>query len=169
MISKFLKTENWPIGAFLVSAFMLAAAHAFERFMLLAPCPLCLKQREVYWVALAIAAIAIIVTRLTKSPRVLALFNAALALTFLASLWVAGYHTGVEWGVFELPQLCASQATDVPEFATQVDLDKAYAIPTCDKVPWSLFGISMAGYNVLISFGLVIISAFAAFRALKKQ
>lgn len=169
MISKFLKSENWPIGALLVSVFMLAAAHAFERFMLLAPCPLCLKQREVYWAALTIAALAIAITRFVKSPRLVFPFNAVLALTFCVSLWIASYHVGVEWGVFELPKICASQATDVPKYATDVDLDKAYAIPTCDKVPWSLFGISMAGYNVLISFGLIIVSAIAAFRSFAKK
>ena len=45
---------RWPLVAALVSAAMLAIAHAFERFGGLAPCTLCLRQREVYWVALAV-------------------------------------------------------------------------------------------------------------------
>eukprot|EP01035_Chromulina_nebulosa_P002989 gene2989-4080_t len=46
--------RNWPLVAALSSALMLAIAHAFETFGGLAPCTLCLKAREVYWVALAI-------------------------------------------------------------------------------------------------------------------
>jgi len=45
----------WTVFAFVISAAMLAAAHAFERFGGLDPCNLCLKQREVYWAALAVS------------------------------------------------------------------------------------------------------------------
>ena len=48
-------TRWWTVFALAASLSLLAAAHAFERFGGLAPCNLCLKQREVYWVAVAIA------------------------------------------------------------------------------------------------------------------
>ena len=55
MLKPFL--DRWRMCAVLVSAAMLAIAHGFETFGGLAPCLLCLKQREVYWVALGLAAV----------------------------------------------------------------------------------------------------------------
>ena len=52
-----LALEWWPVVALIASAAMLATAHAFETFGKLYPCPLCLKQREVFWVAGAVALI----------------------------------------------------------------------------------------------------------------
>jgi len=53
-----LLTRWWTAFALAASLGMLGAAHAFERFGGLAPCNLCLKQREAYWAAVAVAAIA---------------------------------------------------------------------------------------------------------------
>ncbi len=168
MTSKLIAPTNWPIWALLASAFMLASAHAFENFMFLAPCQLCLKQRDVYWAAIALSVVAIISMRLVRSPRLPFAMNSLLGLVFLCGMLIAGYHTGVEWGIFPAPEACTSTVTinDIPKNAASVNLDKAYAMPSCDAVAWSLFGISMAGYNTLISLGLAAVSFFAAFRTL---
>ena len=55
ILRSLLKDWQWPVTAILVSALMLAAAHGFEIFAKLYPCPLCLRQREVYWALIAIA------------------------------------------------------------------------------------------------------------------
>lgn len=165
MILKLSDPRNWPLGAFILSAMMLAAAHAFERFALLAPCPLCLRQREVYWAALALAAIGYTVVRFTRSSRLNMTVNVLLSLVFLTGMVIASYHAGVEWGVFDAPAECVALETDVPLIASQVDLDKAYAVPSCGEVPWQLLGISMAGYNAILSLMLAAISAVFAARA----
>jgi len=66
--------DRWPLCALIASAAMLAIAHAFETFGKLAPCTLCLKQREVYWVAGGVALASLVVLRLAKgrSWRVIA-------------------------------------------------------------------------------------------------
>ena len=89
--------DRWRFFALVISAAMLAAAHAFQTFGGLAPCELCLKQRTVYWVAGAFAAIAMVVVRLPGGPRFREASCWLLALIFLASVGVAGYHAGVEW------------------------------------------------------------------------
>ena len=53
--------DHWLWMALLASAFLLAIAHAFETFGGLAPCLLCLQQRTVYWVAIAVAAVGLLV------------------------------------------------------------------------------------------------------------
>lgn len=168
MKSKLLDPLNWPVWAFLASALMLAAAHAFERFALLAPCPLCLRQREVYWAAIALALIGYAVIRFTRSARLNMTVNVLLSLVFLTGMVIAAYHAGVEWGVFEAPAECSAVDTDVPLSATDVDLDKAYAVPSCAEAAWRMFGISMAGYNAVLSLGLAIVSGLFALRAVSR-
>ena len=64
-----LMTRWWTAFALAASLAMLGAAHAFERFAGLAPCNLCLKQREVYWGAVAVAAVATAWTLLSGRRR----------------------------------------------------------------------------------------------------
>ncbi len=73
-------TRRWPWWALFASALMLAIAHAFERFGGLAPCLLCLKQREVYWTAMGVAAVAIVAGPLLKRTAMVRLLCAVLAL-----------------------------------------------------------------------------------------
>src|SRR5438445_5043152 len=89
--------DRWRLFALVASAMMLAIAHGFQTFGGLAPCELCLKQRTVYWVAAAIAAVAMVVVRLPNGPRLRQASCWLLALVFLAGVGVAGYHAGAEW------------------------------------------------------------------------
>ena len=103
--------DRWRFFALLSSGAMLAAAHAFQTFGGLAPCELCLKQRTVYWVAAAIAAVAMVIVRMPGGPRWRAATCWLLALVFLASVGVAGYHAGVEWKFWPGPQSCSGGGT----------------------------------------------------------
>ena len=64
-----LLTRWWTAFALAASLAMLGAAHAFERFGGLAPCNLCLKQREVFWGAVAISLVATIWTVVSQARR----------------------------------------------------------------------------------------------------
>lgn len=170
MISSLTAPRNWPIWAFIISAAMLAVAHAFERIALLAPCPLCLRQREVYWVALTIAAIGYVAIIRFATPRHILAVNAALCLVFLVGTAVAVYHAGVEWKFWEGPKDCATSSGG--DFGNGADLleslDQKMAIVSCSDAAWRMFGISMAGYNAMISLGLTVISAVMALRSSKR-
>jgi disulfide bond formation protein DsbB len=142
---------------------MLAAAHAFETFGGYAPCGLCLKQREVYWAALAVAAIGYVLVRLKRFPaNVLALLLAAI---FATGMVVAAYHAGVEWKWWPGPTSCSGGGGS--GLAVTGDLSallegKRVRPPACDEAAWRMFGISMAGYNALISLALAALGlAFA--------
>ncbi len=83
----------WPILAALASLAALGAAHAFQTFGGYAPCQLCLRQREVYWGALALAIGGLVLVRLKLlSPNLLA---ALLGAVFAAGCIVAAFHAGV--------------------------------------------------------------------------
>jgi len=157
---------RWRLTAFLSSALMLAIAHGFERIGGLPPCYLCLKQREVYWVAMTVALIGMIVVRTGPGAGLKRLFNAALGLVFLAGVGVAAYHAGAEWGWWPGPSLCAGGgAVSAADVMAALNGEERIAPPSCDKALWSFLGLSMAGWNVLISLALAAMSGLATRKA----
>lgn len=161
--------KNWPLFAVLAAALILAIAHAFETFGHLTPCELCLKEREVYWVALSLGAVGVAVTRV--SPPWLPAVCLALALIFLAGAGLSAYHAGVEWKLWAGPASCTG---GLGHRVTVADMDRllrggATAVPQCDKPAWVFLGLSMAGWNVPLSLGLGGASLLAAFQTLAKR
>jgi disulfide bond formation protein DsbB len=162
-----LLTRWWTAFALAASLAMLGAAHAFERFAGLAPCNLCLKQREVYWGAVAIALTATVwhlVSRGSRgTPRIAAFL---LAVVFATGTITAVFHMGGEMKWWALPATCAGGG--------EVNLEglAALALGTgpiekpvfCDAVAWRFLGVSMAGWNALISAALAVFSLLAAKR-----
>lgn len=170
MMSFIFDPRKWPIWAFLVSVGMLATAHAFEHFAKLLACPLCLRQREVYWAALTVAIIGIAAMRFLKNPRMTMTVNMLLCLIFLTGAVIATYHAGVEWHLWKGPTECsATGGPALPASAADLNLDQKFAVASCSEAAWRMFGISMAGYNAILSVGLALASAFCAHRAIKFQ
>jgi disulfide bond formation protein DsbB len=161
---RFLKVSptRWPLLAAIVSAAMLATAHAFETFGHLAPCELCLKQREVYWVALAVGLVGFAAGRRLKTPLSISLPNLVLALVFLFGAGLAAYHAGVEWKWWPGPTSCTGSAAVSADAMAGLLSGAKVPLPACDQAAWRLLGVSMAGWNALVSLGLAAIS----FRAL---
>jgi disulfide bond formation protein DsbB len=161
--------KRWPLFAALASLAMLGIAHAFETFGHLAPCHLCLKQREVYWAALTIAAaIALAEPRLTgwkgPSPRWL------LVAIFAVSIGLAAFHAGVEWKWWPGPSTCITAAGGLKVTAGQMSAllrgASTSTAPMCDKAAWVFLGISMAGWNAVASVILTALSALSTRRRL---
>ena len=104
--------DRWRLCALLASAGMLAIAHAFETFGGLAPCALCLRQREAYWVALGLALAFMVVVRLPGGARWRELTCWVLALVFLGGAGLAAFHAGVEWKFWPGPTTCVGGSDD---------------------------------------------------------
>ena len=170
MISRLLKPANWPIWAFLASASMLGAAHASEYFLRLLACPLCLRQREVYWAAIVLSIISFAIVRVRPTARLIMTVNMMLCLAFLTGAVIAGYHTGVEWKFWPGPAECSAGIGEaLPSSAAGMDLDQSFAIVSCSDAAWRMLGISMAGYNAVVSLVLAGLSAWFASKALSNQ
>jgi disulfide bond formation protein DsbB len=151
----------WPIWAAIASAAMLAIAHAFESYGHLAPCELCLKQRDVYWAALVVGFLGWRLDLALPGRRIGAAFSALVALIFLYQVGLASYHAGVEWKLWPGPQTCSGQGkADAKALA---DLLNGAQIrgPSCDKAAWRMAGLSMAGWNALVALGLTLVSVAA--------
>lgn len=144
----------WTLIAAAASAAMLITAHVFQHFGY-EPCNLCLRQREVYWAVLGVAGGGLVLWRLGRlTLEVLCILLGGL---FLASLLTAGFHAGVEWKWWPGPAACAASAVGT---VTTDDLTMLLAgsakvkAPSCDDAAWRLAGLSMAGWNALVSMGL---------------
>jgi len=163
-----LLTRWWTAFALAASLAMLGAAHAFERFAGLSPCNLCLKQREVYWGAVAIALTATlwaVISRASRgTPRIASFLLFAV---FLTGTVTAVFHAGGELKWWELPATCSSAGAmaDLESLtALALGTGPAVRVAMCDAVTWSFLGLSMAGWNALLSAGLAIFSLLAAKR-----
>ena len=161
--------DRWRFFALLISAGMLAVAHAFQTFGGLAPCELCLKQRTVYWVAAAISAVAMVIVRMPGGPRWREATCWLLALVVLASAGVAGYHAGVEWRFWPGPQSCSGGGTVSVAALKDLLNGGGVKMPACDQPAWKFAGLSMAGWNAVASMVFVTLSIAAAIRERSKH
>lgn len=144
--------RNRPIAAFAAagSALLLGGALAFQYIGGLAPCALCLWQRWPH-----VAAVAIGVLFLLLGWRWLLLLGALAAATSAA---IGVFHVGVEQAWWEGLQSCTGNSIAGLNAADLLNpaVDVA-PVARCTDIAWAMFGISMAGWNVLISAGLALI------------
>lgn len=157
-LSGLLSGWRWPVLALAASVLMLAAAHAFERFGGLAPCPLCLRQREVYWALIAMTLTGLSIWRVVPKRRFLVALNVLIGLVFVTGVVVAAYHAGVEWKFFPPPAGCSSGGVNPLEAG---DIDAPISIALCNDAPFYILGLSMAGWNGVVS-ALLAAASFAA-------
>ncbi len=143
-----------------VSLGALAAALASQYWGDLQPCVLCIYQRYAYLGAAAFGLLGLIAGPRTGARRAAV---ALAGLAFLTGAAIAAFHAGVEQQWWRGTAGCHAPAFDpnasIAELRKQL-LETRF-VP-CDAVPWSLFGLSMAGYNVLASLGLALASVWAA-------
>jgi disulfide bond formation protein DsbB len=129
--------------ALLVPAALLGGAYSSEYFFGLYPCEMCWWQRYALFAALAFAIVAFAQRRLR-----LAVLFAALALATSAT--IGAFHAGVEYHWWDGFTACTTTATRAPG-TSALDAILNAPLVRCDVAQWSLFGISLAGFNFLIS------------------
>ena len=140
------------------SAAILGGAFAFQYIGGLAPCVLCWWQRYAHMAAIVIAALAVAASG-RHSSRAGWMLVGLTGLAFLAGAGIAAFHVGVEQHWWAGTAECGSTlgpASGIDELRARL---LAQPIVRCDDIAWSLFGISMAGYNFILSLAL---AAFAA-------
>lgn len=157
----------YPAFFFFCSGSILLGALGFQYLGGLHPCPLCLYQRWPHVAVLLLAAVALAFCGRRRAVFLLIL----VALAYFVAAAIAGFHAGVEQKWWEGLAACSGPLTD-PSKITFEDMSKAFNRPDpprCDEIPWLLFGISMAGYNFLLSMFLGVAALFAAGRLRRLQ
>lgn len=148
--------RNIPLILLVSSIAILATAYGFEYIGGHIPCEICWWQRYIYMAAIPLALIATLTDRPSGGgpPRQLMIM---LCFIFLVGAAVAGYHFGVEQKWWQGPTTCAT--TTIEDSIEDLIRSVMNApIIRCDTPTWSLFGLSMTGYNFFLSLGLAILA-----------
>ena len=143
------------------SVALLAGAFAFQYIGGMAPCQLCLWQRWPHVAAIVIGLIALLVSAGIVA-RLLACLGAIAALTTAA---IGVFHVGVEQKWWEGLASCTAGSIEGLSGSDLLNPDVILApVVRCDAIAWQMLGISMAGWNVVISLGLAVLWMVAARR-----
>ena len=140
---------------FALSLATLAGAWFFEFVLKLPPCPLCLTQRIPYHIMIPLSLLLGIAALAHAPQKLVTVGFAAVMIAALCNVVLGAYHAGVEWQMWAGPSACTGSA-----FQLSGALDLNAHVVSCDHAAWRLFGISMAGYNAIISLGFAA-AAFA--------
>jgi disulfide bond formation protein DsbB len=143
-----------------VSAATIAGAWYFQLVVGLAPCPLCLEQRIPHYIIVPLALVVAIAAWLRAPRAMVAAGFAALGLAALTGAALGAYHAGVEWHFWPGPADCTGPLSDLTAGGSLLDTLKSVHVVRCDEAAWRFLGISLAGYNVLISLLMAAIAGF---------
>jgi disulfide bond formation protein DsbB len=127
----------------------------------LKPCELCLWQRRPWEAAIVLA----LVGALAGSRLPMAGAALTLGLVFAVSAGLAFYHLGVEQHWFAGPTACTASGGGAKTVEEMRQLILHAAPVQCDQVQWSLFGVSLAGWNLLASLAMLACCVLAGWRS----
>ena len=139
--------------AFLLPVALLGGALISQYIFGLYPCEMCMWQRWPHLVAIILALSALLFRSRGWSIPVVV----AAAVAILASGLIGGFHAGVEYGWWEGITSCS---TNLASGGDMLDSIMNAPLVRCDVAPWSLFGISLAGFNFLLSVSGAILILF---------
>jgi len=146
-----IRTAKWL--AFLLPAALLGGALISEYGFGLYPCEMCWWQRWPHLVAILFSLIAL----LLRPKSLAAPLVVAAAMAILVSGLIGGFHAGVEYGWWEGLTSCS---TNLPAGGDMLESIMNAPLVRCDVAQWTLFGISLAGFNFLLSVGGAIFILF---------
>lgn len=161
-----IPTKSLPLIVLVASIATLGGAYFFEYVLGYMPCHLCLQERVPYMIAIAASLATLITARGDKAASIAPVTLMALCALVLAfDAGLSAYHAGVEYKFWAGPETCTSASLVVHSLdALNAELTTGTRIPRCDAAAWTLFGVSLAGYNMLIAAGLAFLSTLFVLR-----
>ena len=147
-----MKNKNILNIILFISFFSLGSAYFIEYILGYSACNLCLIERIPYFLALLIILIGFFLNRFEKFILI------SLGFIFLCATILSFYHVGIEQGFFEESLACISNNDE--SLLNKKDLLKEIqnAKISCKDVDFTLFGLSLATINTIISLILSVIS-----------
>jgi disulfide bond formation protein DsbB len=141
-----------------IAAATLAGAWFFQLVLDIQPCPLCLEQRYAYYLAVPLALLVAIAAAKDAPRSVLVGGLTLLLLAALGNAVLGGYHAGVEWHFWAGPTDCTGPVVSLGNAGSLLQRLDTVKVIRCDEVQFRFLGISLAGYNVLISLLMATIA-----------
>ena len=155
------------LAILVIAAATIGGAWFFQLVLEILPCPMCLEQRYAYYFAIPFAAL-VALAAAKGAPRGVVLTGLAiLGLVVLGNAVFGAYHAGVEWGLWQGPTDCTGTGFNPGKAGSLLEnLDKVKVI-RCDEVQFRFLGISLAGYNALISLLMAAIATWGMARTVR--
>ncbi len=147
-----------PLVVTFASIAILGTAFASQYWGGLQPCDLCWQQRYPYMATIVIGLAACIAQRQNPAGPVWKILLVTAGVSFAVGAGIAGYHAGVEWQWWTGPQSCTSTVSGNQDLDKLMQTILQTDVIRCDTPAWTLFGLSMAGYNFLASSLLMLLS-----------
>jgi disulfide bond formation protein DsbB len=155
------RAEPGPVAALtaVAGALTICGFFFFQYVMGLPPCPLCLEQRYAFYFGTPLATLLWLGADHGASRKVLL---AGFGVLVGALLWNAGlgvYHAGIEWKFWPGPTDCTGPLNDLRGPGGLLNQLKSISVVRCDEAAWRFLGLSLAGWNVLVSLALAAVAA----------
>ena len=151
-----------------IAAATLAGAWFFQLVLDIRPCPLCLEQRYAYYLAIPLGAL-VALAAARDAPRGVPLAGLAiLAAAALGNAWLGAYHAGVEWGLWKGPTECSGPVANLGSAGNLLERLDSVKVIRCDEVQWRFLGLSLAGYNVLLSLLMAAIAGWGIAKSARR-
>ncbi len=130
----------------------------------LRPCELCHWQRYPYVATILLGIAGVFIARRAPRGRAAPAIAALAGVVFIVGAGIAFFHVGVEYKWWEGTNACGAGGGAIQSIDDLRRMLEAAPIVRCDEPAWSMAGISMAGYNMLVSLTLAAIALFGARR-----
>ena len=144
--------------SFLISSLMLISAFYLEYFHGALPCDLCITQRWFHGTIIAYNFIIILIVKKILISKKLLMLGAAIL--WLSSSMAGLYHFGIEMNFWTGPDGCSSNIDFSKDTLTYL-LNKSPI--KCDEVMFEIFGLSLAGWNAVVSFFIFLLASILLF------
>ena len=153
----------------IIAAATLAGAWFFQLVLDIRPCPLCLEQRYAYYLAIPLGALVAFAVAKDAPRAVLVAGFAILAIAALGNAGLGAYHAGVEWHFWQGPTECTGPVGNLGSAGNLLERLDTVKVIRCDEVQWRFLGLSLAGYNVLISLLMAALAASGLVKSAKRS
>lgn len=161
------KTTTYSSVIIFVSAVIVASLFFLDHILKIPVCPLCFIQRPSWYIILIVLPLNFLI----KSRLQLFINTSIVSLLLLFTMSYGIFQAGAEWKLWQGLASCGNIQQDIKNFIIpNISNSNLLQLPDyipCSTDPWRFLGISFAGYNVLISLGLLII-CFLIFNNIRK-
>ena len=131
------------------------------------PCALCLEQRYVYYFGIPLAVLVVLGEQVGATRKVLLLALFAITIGMIWNTGLSSYHAGVEWKWWPGPRDCTGPLDSLSGGGLLRELETIH-VPRCDDAAWRFLGISLAGYDAVISLALAAIAGWGFWTGLRQ-